>query len=63
MKRHKPKAHDWPRPCLCENCPLRGAQYSAGEFIDQCKADGTINVTPPAYCPYKPKEGESVCLK
>lgn len=58
MKRHKPKPHDWPRPCLCENCDNRSAQYSAGEFTDYCRADGTAIITPPAYCPYKTKEDE-----
>ena len=56
MKRHKPK--DRGRSSMCDGCPMRGVQYSAGTFTDFCKVDGTRIETQPVYCPHKPKEEE-----
>lgn len=63
MKRHKPKTRSWGLRSLCEECPHRKSAYAAGEFVDYCKIDGSVIETPPAYCPYRPQEGKSVCLK
>lgn len=63
MKRHKHKVHEWPRPCVCADCPMRGVKFNGNRFIYRCTVDGAVVETPPTFCPHKPREGERVCLK
>lgn len=57
MKRHKPKRRA-PELGMCLNCASRGAMYSAGVFIDYCKADGTVITQPPIVCHLRREDQE-----